>query len=103
MALLEALIGLEYDRQKKVYDIITPELIYHKKAFVIFRRYLGGNDLGKFDVAWKDYFPHASGETSGLEHNYSEWKENDERKLMIKKITDLLEFAKFKHDDSPKT
>lgn len=90
---------LRYNGQKKVYDIITPELINHQNAYTIFGRYLSGSDLNNFNLAWKDYFTHAPqpGEAiSAPEHHYSEWKEEDERTLVINKIENLLQFAKFK-------
>lgn len=97
IAFQEAMSELEFDGGKKVYDIITPKLIQHKNAFMIFRRYLDIKTRNKFDSVWKDYFPAAHAMGNAPEHQYQKWEEETERKLMLAKIERIIEFGDFNH------
>jgi len=82
------------------YDIIKPALIKHGEAYSIFRRYLEGCARERFIHAWKIYYistpPCPDEKKTDKEDSIFSQEYVDERKAIIEKIEDLLDFAKFK-------
>lgn len=82
------------------YDIIKPALIKHGEAYSIFRRYLRGRDLEKFNSAWRIYYvstpPCQDDKKTKQENGLFSQEYEDERTAIIERIEVLLDFAKFK-------